>query len=305
MLDTKCYKYPSGHDQIEWEQSKNTSAQLFEMDFKGGVENGYLTSEPTADGNSTIYTVIPKGGGIFFPVKGAMFPYKCFPTPNGIFACNVVKSMVVDFAKVISKWYLIPFLLLINKQDALNSFNRTAFKVLSPHILKEEYLTSFSKAFKNTISYFLENIGFTKESSDTFAMLLVNTIEYDNAYRLRLEDIMTETKASNWDNPRKEIKRLLGIMKQRETRSYGRGEAVHKKFRMIGYILSTLLLIPKVNKALKKTMQWTSIQELSLDEIDTYWVCIRKDYDFLGMTVEEREQYALDRGWTYPPFVVL
>jgi hypothetical protein len=33
---------------------------------------------------------------------------------------------------------------------------------------------------------------------------------------------------------------------------------------------------------------------------DLYWSVYKTDYDFAGMTVEQRKELAKDNGWKYP-----
>jgi len=297
MLDKNAYLYPTGYEQIVSE-SANTN-QDYLIDIKRGIKEGYFRSEPTPDGQATSYFLVPQNG-VFLPVKNAIYPVKAFPDPNAIFAANLVKAHIIETIKLVSKWYLVPFLLLINKQNALDAFNRIAFKAMSAQLLKDNYLTDFSREFKVFVSSFLKDCGFTKESSDMFALIFIHLIEFDNVYRLRLADTFSETTLEKMSNPRKEIKRLTEIMRNREVRPDGKGEAIHRKFSATSFLIRTALLIPLVKRAYMKALGSIDIENLKLDTIDIYWVCFRNDYKFMGLTDEERQEYALKKGWTYP-----
>lgn len=294
MLSREAYLYPSGYEQVAAEGTEG-----YYLDIKESVKRGYMNAKPSEDGQFTTYTLIPNDG-VYLSVKEAQFPVKCYPEANAVFACNLVKANLIETIKLVSKWYLVPFLLLINKQKALDAFNRVSLKAISAQLLVDNALTDFSREFKKFLYTFLTTMGFTDQSSQTFATIFVNLVDYDNAYRLRLEDTFSETSKEKLLNPRKEIARLVKIMKSREVRPGGKGDAIHRKFALVGFLLSLALLIPKVRKAWKKAVVETDIEKLKLDDIDTYWVCMRNDYKFMGLTDEERAEYAKNKGWNYP-----
>lgn len=294
MLPKASYKYSTGYEQVANEQNEH-----YALDFKVGEQNGWLKQTPSQDGQNTIITLIPNQG-IYVPVKDAMFPLKCYAEANAVFATNQVKSILIDTVKLISKWYLIPFVALLPKQQILDSFNRIAIKSMSPYILVDNCLTDFSRTLKVFLIQFMEGMGFTPESSDTFAVIISNMMDYDNAYRLRFEDIFSETSKEKLQNPRKEIKRLLTIMKSREIRPGSKGRAIHYKFKVFVSLLSLMLLIPKVKRAFLSAINIIDLEKLKLDDIDSYWVCMRNDYLWMGMTDTERKNYAQFKNWTYP-----
>lgn len=298
MIPNECYLYPTGYDQIANENA-GVKGNDYLIDIKEGVKQGYFKAEPSADGNSTIYTLIPNNG-LWLPVKGAMFPVKSFPEPNAIFAANLVKAHIIETVKIISRWYLIPFLFFIDKQQGIDAFNRISMKAMSAQLLKDNCLTDFNRELRVLIYTFLTSMGFTEKSSDTFATIFVHLIEFDNVYRLRLADTFSETDKNKLNNPQRELKRLLGIMKSREVRPGGKGEAIHYKFDRFAFIIRIALLLPKVKQAYYKTLKAVDIEKLKLDTNDTYWVCFRSDYKFMGLDDEERKDYAKGKGWVYP-----
>lgn len=289
--------YQTGEQQVASEINEK-----FLLDTKVGVRDGYLTMEPSVDGKYTIINLIPQpGGGIFMPIKDAMFPYKGAPTAGVVHNANMIKAVFMEFVKILSKWYIAPALLLMNKQILIDAINRIGMKILSPFIVKDYILTSFSSESLRMAQTFLTESGFTKESSETFARLFVNMIDYDNAYRLRLEDTMSlTTKEKLLANPSKEIKRLTKIMASREVRPAGKGKAIHRKFSRVAFLIRLALLVPKYRKAFKKAIRQSEFHRLQLDVIDSYWVAFRNDYKWLGMTDQERKDWASRKGWTYP-----
>lgn len=298
MLKRDYYLYPPGYQQVANEQNEH-----YVLDFKEGEKQGWLTQTPTEDGKETVITLIANNG-LFIPIRGAMFPLKCYAEAGAVFATNQVKAILIETVKLIGKWYMLPFLVFLNKQAVLDAFNRIAMKSLSPYLLVDNCLTDFSKTLKVFLIEFMEGIGFTSDSSQTFAVLMANLMDYDNAYRLRFEDTFSETSKELLQNPRKEFSRLLGVMKAREVRPGSKGKAIHFKFKVFVFLLRFIMLNPKIKKAFIKAINLVDIEKLKLDEIDTYWVCMRNDYLWLGMTDTQRKSYAQSKGWQYPRPVV-
>lgn len=295
MIPREHYLYQTGYEQVA-----NESNEKYSIDIKEAIKNGWMKQEPTEDGQGNIVTLNPVNG-ILIAVRGADFPLKCFPDAGAVFAVNLIKAVIIETIKLCAKWYLLPFLLFINKQKSLDAFNRIAIKAISPQLLKDYCLTDFSKELKKFIFSFLCRIGFTTESSETFVTIIANIMDYDNVYRLRLEDTFSETnKYKLYKNPRKEIARLLRVMKLREVRPGGKGEAIHFKFKSVAWLLSLSLLIPKIKRAFCDSLESIDFSKLQYDEIDMYWTCMRNDYLWLGLTDQERKDFAINKGWKFP-----
>jgi hypothetical protein len=235
--------------------------------------------------------------GIFVYIKDAMFPYKSFPTPDSVFAVNVVKALFIESVKLLSKWYYLftLFFLLKDRHELIESINRIGWKIISPYVLKYQYLTKFSKTLHFIVFTFLNQLGINEKSADRLATIFVHLIEYDNAYRLRIADIMTYSSKEKFaNNTQKEIKKLIGILEDRD------GIQVSSKFSRFAKLIHYALYIPKVKKALIKAVVDSDFDDLKADESDKYWCVIRTDYKFMGMTNEQRQEYAKSKGWTYP-----
>lgn len=294
MLPRTAYLYPTGYEQIASEQNDH-----YAIDLKEGEKRGWLKQTSSEDGQSTIISLVPNVG-VYMPVKDAMFPLKCFASANAVFAANLIKAHLMETVKLLAKWYLFPFLLLLNKQAVLDAFNRISMKSFSPYLLVDNCLTDFSRTLKVFLVHFLDGMGFTADSTHTFAILIANLIDLDNAYRLRFEDTISETSKERLQNPRKEIKRLLQIMKDREIRPGVKGRAIHYKFKVFAYLLSLIMLRPKVKRAFLSALKIIDLEKMSLDTVDVYWTNMRCDYLWRGMTETERQQDSEKRGWTYP-----
>lgn len=234
--------------------------------------------------------------GIYINLIGAKYPLKNFPEDRIIFDCNQVKAIIIESVKNI-KWYWIfiaPFLYK-DRQNILDSFNRISWKIMSPHILKYQYMPPFCKTLHYVILRFLMGIGFTEESADTFALIFSSVVDYDGAYRYRVLDLMSETSKEKLSNsPRSEINRLIKLETERDDKFVG------SKLNKVAMLVNVVLLIPKIRKAFIMAISTSNFEDLQADESDRYWFCIRTDYKFMGMSLEERKEYAKNKGWTYP-----
>lgn len=295
MIPREHYLFQTGTEQVASEPGEK-----YELDIKESVRRGMMKQEPTPDGQGSILSLVPNNG-IFFMIKGATFPLKCFPEAGVVFAINLIKAQIIEMVKLFSHWYLLPFIVLINKKKALESFNRLAMKSVSPYLLKDYCLTQFSREFKVLVFTFLSKLGFDKVESENFATIIANITDYDNLYRLRIQDALSETsKELLLKQPIREIWRQLKIIKNRENYV-----TIHYKFKAVAMFLTVALLFPKVRKAYKETINAIDLDKLQYDEVDRYWLCIRNDYKWMGLSNEERMQYAKEKGWKFPHATLL
>ena len=223
-------------------------------------------------------------------IKGASFPSRGLTTPEAMFACNQVKRLFIKGLQLFS-WRL----LLVNRKKLLETFNDIAWKVMNPHILKYEYMTPVAQEIQDIIYDLLIGEDIEANVALQFAKIFSHLIEYDNAYRLRVEDIMNETsKEKLIKNPRKEIKRLMKILVERDH------PGVADKFLKIGRLVRLVLLLPRVKRLFVREIGDSSFEKLQPDDIDKYWMCFRTDYRFGGKSSEDRKVERDNRGWIIP-----
>lgn len=232
--------------------------------------------------------------GILVYYKDIPYPRRGFPTGKAVSAVNITKRLFVQIIKIFSRkemfmsWIL--FILLPRRIERLStlldSFNQAGYKIVSPYILKPQLMTPLASELQGIIYAILARIGIDKRVSKEFSQIFGAMIEYDNAYRYRLEDIFTETSQDAlMQNPRKELKRLLKLFKEREVI-----QEVSDKFNNLYKLISILLLLPKVKDAFYKAILNSDFERLQLDKIDRYWCSLRSDYKFFGKTYQERSK---------------
>lgn len=238
-------------------------------------------------GVELINTKIEFGNGIRMYQEGCDFPNKGLPTAEAVSAVNHVKKLLLVMVKTFGL-----LLLLKKKKKLISAFEELAFPIISPFILKEEFQQVFTKELTSFITLFMLQLGL---ESSKFPTISAHIFEYDWAYRLRLQDLFSETnKEALIKSPRKEIKRLMKLNQERDML------VVSKKFRMFFKIALLILFVPRVKHALKEALLFIEFKNLQFDEGDMYWALQRTEYDTMGKTFGEREEmlkeYKVNKG---------
>ena len=233
--------------------------------------------------------------GVVLVVKETPFYFRSTVDAYNMFAMNMVKAIIIEPFKLLD-WTFIPPLLSIilskkKMQKALLSFNKTAWKILSPYVLKEEYLSSFAKEIHIFIATFLVNLGMTEHSSNQCARIISHLLENDNAYQLRTKDAFSILDTVT--NPRQQLKYLIKEINKREL-------AIGNKVTRLIKLFRTLLIIPRYKKAFQAACDEVVWSDLRSDENDLYWTAFREDYNYQGLTKKERLEKALKLGWYHP-----
>lgn len=237
--------------------------------------------------------------GIYRYNMGCLFPEKGFPTPQILANVNIAKRVTMALVmSVATKEAVLPFIgfvfLPYKKkikflENALTHYLRITEQVLSSSFLKKEYYSPFCKELWKFLTFFLTNLGINEGIAYRTAKTFITLIEYDNAYRLRIEDLMFEAK----DLSRKDIIRILGLYKERETGFTDNGTGVGERFLAFGKILTLILYLPKIKKAFYSALKEIDFSKLRMDEADSYYCLLRDDYHFFG----EDEQTRIKRWY--------
>lgn len=238
--------------------------------------------------------LMPKEGQwIYF--KELLYPRKGFPFPEVLFMVNVLKRTTITFLQsILTPWLslsVVSFLILpwFIKKKILNNFlsryHEFTHTILGPYRLEERYRMAPAKELDKWISAFLVNLGLVNpryKPSLGFAFGMI--IEYDSAYTLRFQDIMSEAnKASFLKNPSKEFGRLLRIFATREPRLH-----LNRKIGVVVLGLRLLFFLPRIRRAFIKATEQVDFSKLALTEADRYECLFLDQYDFLGRTHEDR-----------------
>lgn len=247
----------------------------------------------------------PEAGGLRVYHEGHLQPTKGFVFPEAMQAINSVKAIVLSYLQIAKIWMMWPTVALIVivpwkwKIKTLNTVIEKSIRSLqflvNPYLLKEQYYTEVTREFRRLITSILLSIGITENSTYVVADIVGAIIEYDNAYRYRLQDIMSEGRQGHMiDNPRKELQRIIEIGEDRE-------KTIKGKYRLAYQCIGILLLSKRIKKVVSHAFAKANYHDFKLDEIDRYHTLLRNDYDFEGKTFEDRrDEYVKQHKGVYP-----
>lgn len=232
----------------------------------GTPEQKIIESNP----ESLIVSHIEFGEGIKVFLKGHQYPQKGIPTQEAISAINVPKRFLR--CVLTEWWYILP---LLGIKRFIRGFTGVSWPVMSPHILKYQFMSPTSQAVYDLL----------KEVDVQMAKIVAHVIEYDAAYRFRLMDLASETsKEKLLKNPRKELKRLLQLHKERDY------EEVVDKVGGVGRLCTYALFYPPFKKAFVRAIESVDFKKLQYDEADRYWAMKKRDYSYFGLSYADRQR---------------
>lgn len=237
----------------------------------------------------------PESGGIFVHLVGHLYPTKGFQNPEAVAANNLVKRLFVGYAgsfatkEVMMCLSLLVFFPWKRKlkvmEKMLHGFCALGALILGRYMWQDpKRYIFFCQELRTLLFQFFRNLGISEgvagESADVFATM----IEWDDAYRYRLEDLFSETTSVDLQkNPRKEVQKLMLLARQRDP-----NPLTSSKFINIGRLLSTLLLHPKIKKAFTRAIRSIDFTKLQFDDADRYHVMPLGRYQFFGEKLETR-----------------
>ncbi len=249
--------------------------------------HGQTAEESVYHENLTTYVIekIVRGDkGIEVYYKDTPFPRKGWPFGRAVVAVNIVKRLTTEFLKLYPKLGLLTLSPIRTLEKLLVSFNTISSKLIAEFVIKKELMTPCSSELQTLTEKFLTELGVSHETSVGFARYFSTLIEYDNAYRYRIEDICSETNECNlYNSPVRETKRLFQIYRQREKCLY-----ITDTLAKLVSLASLILLIPKIKHTFRYAILQVKWERLRLDDADKYWCRQRPDYDFWGESVEVR-----------------
>lgn len=110
---------------------------------------------------------------------------------------------------------------------------------------------------------------FTLINQPMIGKCIAHVLEYDWAYRVRFQDMMSQTESALFiHSPLWETRRILRIYKNREPYP-------HTYYKIYFLSISRFALyLPKVKQALREI----DFKALQLDEADRYWMSLKYDY---------------------------
>ena len=277
------------------------SYEEFIKNYEAGIYHKYANGgqQIKQEGGEAFAIVgIEDEGEIKTVIKKAQFAHRTYISNKTLFVTNQAKSIFIEAIKtLVEPQYIIGTVISLFtpkiRQNLIKRFNHMAFRLISPEIYKEIHRTPFGNELQYLIFEITRHLV-SEESADRFAEIVSTIIENDDAYRYRIMDLFSETTIEKLKDI-KELKRLITLSNDRDT-----CRLVKKKKYDLYIILRVALYIPKIKKAYLSALDNLTISNLQLKDEDIYWCSYKKDYDFMGMNWEQRQEYAKNKGWIFP-----
>ena len=210
------------------------------------------------------------------------FPMRGYFGAEQVMGSAKFKRAIPQFVeKFRSANFFVKIAMLISLKQYSKIYFYIAYRSLVDYMIDPEYYTPPIKEIRRALEGLLSEYG---------REVLCFYAESDCAYRYRYQDFLGELNKENLKkNPTKEIKRLVGILYQREL-------AKEKElYGLIKKVLPFLLLVPSIKKKIITFLERLDVDKVKLSEEDIFWTNRYVDYDFRGLTKEERQKENLDK----------
>jgi hypothetical protein len=151
-----------------------------------------------------------------------------------------------------------------------------------------------------------------KRNTNRLFMLFALIIQYDSAYRIIFQDLMTViNKFKLMDDPIWEIRRILDIFIERD--QTGKNEYAAKENKYLPLVKLSRFVIylsPSIVEVVKNFLLELDLEKVKPDESDLYFSLIKANYGVMGLPLMERikmkENMDLLRGNTMiPPIKII
>jgi hypothetical protein len=282
---------------VEGKDITKAIKELISITYKNAPKSKQLASEGgTEVRESYIVSRIEVDNGRFIHYSGMEYPEKGFAVVEDIWAINIAKRLLMEqlrlikyFIPSISVFIFLPWKLKIKILNRfITAYNEVAYKAMSDRILLEEFMTPIGREVRKMSLKFLTEIGIDPIQAEKTSDILGTIVNSDNAYRYRLHDLFNESsKKKLLAKPITELRRLMYINRVREIQHKVK---VSNKVKLVTSVASFVLLHPKVRKAFKASLKECEYKNLLPDEHDRFWMCVRGDYEFMGIPHPKRKQ---------------
>lgn len=234
----------------------------------------------------------PETGGQYVWHLGRDYPRKGHVYPQALKDIYYPKRILINCFKVLASKDMFPFFLvfgLLPKKIKGRILNRCidgyldiANGTLNDHYLHPQFNTDICRELTQPIMTFMTELGIENMRAAKMSLVFITILEYDMAYRLRIEDLLSETtKEKVMADPVGEAQRLIKILAERDKRTH-----LIDKFDRFAKLLKYGFFF--VKKPFRKALSIVNFSKLQLDDIDRYQVRHWTGYNWFGMTIQER-----------------
>lgn len=245
----------------------------------------------------------PPEGGIYVYYKGMPFPKKGFPYPEAVWHNDILKRVTLTIAKTFAnKYMLVPLSLIVLMpwfmkksilEGVLSNFVRIGEWLFMGDFLKADRYSNPARGLRKMLTDMCMYLHLDQRTVEFFPLIVSNMLEYDDAYRYRFQDLMTEaSRQALMERPLREVLRIIKIGKERE-----QVPLVQATMKAVYALVLVGLMHPKIKRAFKFSIRNLSPKEfkwMQLDNADRYHVLRQGGYNFLGRTDKERRNIYID-----------
>lgn len=275
---------------IYTELEKKIRAEIIE---KGSIPTIACVYGDTKDCVGFVEEVIrPEEGGFLIKLYGCSFLFKGHSDPD---LTATLKRALIETIKLFMKIpfvFIIPYFALFRRKaiKAIMKWFAYIYAVainpsgMKNRVLDEKEFNTFPREILRVGSVFADRIkdDELKEYVLKFIKFCATVIECDNAYRYRIQDII-----SNWDktkNPVKEAGRLFDLMISRET-------SIPYKMRVFKKAMMSVLYLSRgVRRVLAQIINEIDFKKIEMDESDRYFSLLISGYNTKGWRLEDRKK---------------
>ncbi len=236
-----------------------------------------LPSEVPTDVHALTKVELPESGGVYTFMEGYEHPYKGFP-----FHEFVDK---IDTLKKLSRGVLSSFYHSLKKRNKL----QIALLAISPWLFNDLAVAAVYAFHRIIMRFKIKELRYSTAVREVYRAIggselkehvrdiLCMTLENDNAYRFRFQDIVPEIdKASLKRNCSKELMRILDLMQTREKK-----QDVKDTWTLLKTFLPMYLFMnPQVRKEIINIVTDMDMQKIKLSIEDEFFCKPRSDYRF-------------------------
>ena len=250
----------------------------------------------------------PETGGQYVWHEGREFPRKGHVYPEALRDCYYPKRILKNVMEFLASKTMIPFFIVFGLMPkkikgkiidkAIAGYLDIVDWILRDHYLHPQFNTDICRALSQPIMTFLVLMGASENMAARFSLVFITLLEYDMAYRLRVEDILSETtKEKLLADPVGETIRLIKILGDRDpTRPW-----IVDKFASFAKVLKYGFWF--IRKEFRTALLPVRFELLQLDDIDRFQVRHWSGYNWFGMTIEERAKKWKPKA--YPAYVLV
>lgn len=281
--------------------------QIFEANTNAEQTRKDLPAE-TPLNKIAISADFPVTGGTYVYHQGDKFPTKGWPFKEAVFATNTVKRAILNLIRFAgsspARYFLGLFLFLPSfiqrkiMKKAMQEFADYTYIVFTNWnvLIKPNFMCDIGRE--------VSRVGLQMAGLDIPSQRLVKALcmilEYDDAYRYRIQDLMGELNVVDMKkDPAKELSRLLDIAIARDPAGINEQAGTGFKFNVVKNIIPFMVRLPGVKETINTFFQYANVEKMKLDDIDFYRCLLWGDYEFGGISFAKRLEMRIqiDKEW--------